>query len=107
MFKSVKAILTVFGTALLSANVHAACTYDEAMMAFNNGNQIRGQALMRMAASDGDERAVHFLSSTSFAVIYGHTELSTDQPALKASNFAVGDGIDSADTSRRKSDKNS
>jgi len=107
MLKSVKAIFTVFGTALLSANVHAACTYNEAMMAFNNGNQIRGQALMRMAARDGDERAVHFLNSKSFAVIDGHTEQSTAQPAPKALNFAVGDGIDSADASRRKSDKNS
>jgi len=107
MFKSVKVIIIVFGSALLSANVHAACTYNEAMMAFNNGNQIRGQALMRMAARDGDDRAVHFLNSKSIAVMDGQSEQSMAQPALKAPNFAVSDGVDSADAGRRKSDKNS
>jgi len=43
--------------------VHAACTYNEAVMAFNNGNLVRGQALIRMAARDGDQRAMRFLAS--------------------------------------------
>lgn len=42
---------------------HAACTYNEAIMAFSNGNTVRGQALMNMAARDGDERAVRYLAA--------------------------------------------
>ena len=48
---------------LLASGAHAACTYNEAIMALNNGNLVRGQALMRMAARDGDQRAMHFLAS--------------------------------------------
>ena len=48
---------------LMASGVHAACTYNEAIMAFNSGNLVRGQALMRMAARDGDQRAKHFLAS--------------------------------------------
>jgi len=33
-------------------------------MAFNNGNLVRGQALMKMAARDGDQRAVRFLAAS-------------------------------------------
>jgi hypothetical protein len=33
------------------------------MMAFQQGNQVRGNALMRMAANDGDTRAVRFLAN--------------------------------------------
>ena len=33
-------------------------------MAFNNGNLVRGQALMKMAARDGDQRAVLFLATS-------------------------------------------
>lgn len=40
-----------------------ACTYNEALLALQQGNTIRGQALMKMAASDGDQRAVKFLAS--------------------------------------------
>ena len=47
----------------MASGVQAACTYNEAVMAFNNGNLVRGQALMRMAARDGDQRAMRFLAS--------------------------------------------
>jgi hypothetical protein len=50
-------------SAFLTFNVQAACTYSEAVMALNNGNLVRGQALMKMAARDGDQRAVRFLVS--------------------------------------------
>ena len=39
-----------------------ACTYSEAKLALQNGNQIRGLSLMKMAANDGDSRAISFLS---------------------------------------------
>ncbi len=41
-----------------------ACTYDEALMALQNGNLIRAHTLMRMAARDGDRRALHYLANT-------------------------------------------
>jgi len=48
--------------ALLGASaVKAACTYSEAMMALHQGNDVRGVALMRMAANDGDARAARYL----------------------------------------------
>ncbi|WP_455366635.1 hypothetical protein [Kaarinaea lacus] len=68
MLRPVITLFTVLFVVLLSSNVHAACTYNEAMMAFKNGNQIRGQALMKMAARDGDQRAVHFLNSSELAL---------------------------------------
>ncbi|KPJ95223.1 MAG: hypothetical protein AMJ55_04385 [Gammaproteobacteria bacterium SG8_15] len=68
MLRPVVIIFTVLIVALLSSNVHAACTYNEAVIAFNSGNQIRGHALMKMAARDGDQRAVHFLNSNEFAL---------------------------------------
>ena len=40
-----------------------ACTYGEAVMAFKQGNTIRGAALMNMAAKDGDRRALKYLAS--------------------------------------------
>lgn len=46
-----------------SVALAGACTYSEAMMAFEQGNSLRGQALMRMAANDGDIRAERFLAS--------------------------------------------
>ena len=50
---------------MFSTLVFAACTYSEAIMAFKAGNQLRGQALMHMAARDGDARAVEFLANAS------------------------------------------
>jgi hypothetical protein len=63
MFKPIIAGFAVLITMLLASNVHAACTYSEAVLAFNSGNLVRGQALMNMAARDGDQRAVRFLAS--------------------------------------------
>lgn len=40
-----------------------ACTYNEALLALKQGNMTRGQALMKMAANDGDQRALDFLAS--------------------------------------------
>ena len=44
-----------------ASNANAACTYSEAMMAFKQGNEVRGVGLMRMAANDGDARAARYL----------------------------------------------
>ena len=40
-----------------------ACTYGEAIIAFEQGNATRGTALMDMAAKDGDQRAVKYLAN--------------------------------------------
>lgn len=63
MFRSVIVCCAFLISTLLASGLHAACTYNEAIMAFDNGNLVRGQALMRMAARDGDQRAMHFLAS--------------------------------------------
>ncbi len=44
----------------------AACTYNEAILALEQGNQVRGLALLNMAARDGDQRATQYLVSRSF-----------------------------------------
>ena len=50
-------------TALASGVVLAeACSYREALMALEQGNTIRGMALMRMAGHDGDRRANDYLT---------------------------------------------
>lgn len=64
MFRPFIIICAVLVSAFLTFNVQAACTYSEAVMAFNNGNLVRGQALMKMAARDGDQRAVSFLAAS-------------------------------------------
>jgi hypothetical protein len=47
---------------MLSGTVWAeACTYREALMALEQGNSVRGLALMRMARRDGDRRAEDYL----------------------------------------------
>ena len=43
-----------------------ACTYQEAIMALEQGNAVRGMALMRMASQDGDLRASEFLASQDY-----------------------------------------
>ena len=65
MFKPFTVVCAVLFSALVVTNAQAACTYSEALMAFNNGNLVRGQALMNMAARDGDQRAVRFLASNN------------------------------------------
>ena len=71
MFRPFIIICAVLLSAFLTLNVQAACTYSEAVMAFNNGNLVRGQALMKMAARDGDQRAVRFLASSDANVHQG------------------------------------
>jgi len=49
---------------ILSFNCFAeACTYNEAIAALQHNNQHRGLNLMRMAAKDGDERAILYLNT--------------------------------------------
>ena len=55
--------LTIFvfaacSTVAATAVYAEACTYNEALMAFQKGNVVRGQALLSMAAKDGDQRAI-------------------------------------------------
>ena len=50
------------------------CSYGEARMALENGNAVRGLALMRMANRDGDPRAEAFLRKQDYALA---------QPVLK------------------------
>mgnify|MGYP003573378611 FL=1 len=63
MLRSVTVCSAILISTLLASGVQAACTYNEAIMAFDNGNLVRGQALMRMAARDGDQRAMYSLAS--------------------------------------------
>lgn len=62
--------VTVFVSSAVSASlVNAeACTYNEALMAFQQGNTVRGQALLTMAVKDGDQRAVALFSALQEAV---------------------------------------
>ena len=47
-----------------STQVHAeACTYDEAILALQQGNAVRAHALLQMAARDGDARAQQMVSA--------------------------------------------
>ena len=62
MYRPFIIICALLVSAFLTLSAQAACTYGEAVMAFNNGNLVRGQALMKMAARDGDPRAVRFLA---------------------------------------------
>jgi hypothetical protein len=57
-------LLGVLMPAVFCANAYAeACSYNEAILAFKNGNEIRGSALLNMAARDGDQRAIKYLAS--------------------------------------------
>jgi hypothetical protein len=62
--------VTLFvNSALCASLVNAeACTYNEALMAFQKGNTVRGQALLTMAVKDGDQRAVALFSALQEAV---------------------------------------
>jgi len=47
----------------LSALAYAeACSYDEAILAMQRGNTMRAEALLRMAARDGDLRATRLMA---------------------------------------------
>jgi len=52
-------------SALLSSSLAygQACTFNEAKIALESGNYVRGHALLRMAARDGDLRAVRMLAN--------------------------------------------
>lgn len=56
-------ITILFCLLAFSGAVYAeACTYSEAILALQHGNQVRAQALLRMAARDGDQRAVKMMA---------------------------------------------
>ncbi len=47
----------------LAATAQAeSCSYSEAIMALQQGNTVRGMALLRMASRDGDPRATRHLA---------------------------------------------
>ena len=60
-----------------------ACSYREAMMALEQGNMIRGMALMRMASRDGDLRATNFLREQDYAQAVDGSEGFVAEVALK------------------------
>jgi len=63
-----KKYLAIATTILACAGIYApiahsaACTYDDAVMAFKNNNLHRAKVLLEMAKRDGDKRAVQFLA---------------------------------------------
>ena len=62
--KGILLLLGVLLPAVFCANAYAeACSYNEAILALKGGNEIRGMALLNMAARDGDKRAVKYLAS--------------------------------------------
>jgi len=70
---------------LFSASVMAeACTYREAIMAFERGNDVRGMVLMQMAGRDGDVRATNYLAQ-SFQRQEPVLSATTNNPSLAAS----------------------
>ncbi len=54
-------LVLVGGLPGISPVYAGSCAYGEAMMALENGNTVRGLALMRMASRDGDRRAENYL----------------------------------------------
>lgn len=65
----VRTILSITCLAMLSGAAWAeACTYREALMALEQGNALRGMALMRMASNDGDQRASQFLAENDHLI---------------------------------------
>ena len=61
-------LLGTAGLGLSPAVLAEACSYREALMAFEQGNPVRGMALMRMASNDGDKRATDFLATQDYLV---------------------------------------
>ena len=58
-----KAVVVIGCVGSISVVSAEACTYNEALMAFQQGNIVRGQTLLSMAAKDGDQRAIKLFSS--------------------------------------------
>ncbi len=68
MHRMLKVMLFLSATVSASVVNAEACTYNEALMAFKQGNTVRGQALLSMAAKDGDQRAVTLFLALKEAV---------------------------------------
>jgi hypothetical protein len=62
-----------------SAAFGQACTYNEGIIALKQGNQIRGMALLRMAAKDGDVRAQAGLAEITLRNMAKHVVVSRDK----------------------------
>ncbi len=56
-------LLLLFLLGFSSPVLAGACSYREGIMALQQGNPIRGMALLRMASRDGDLRASLYLAS--------------------------------------------
>ena len=54
------------------------CSYREGIMALQQGNTVRGMALLRMASRDGDVRA-----SRHLAALNGHDAQPRPKPSLQ------------------------
>ena len=63
-------MLLVLLFALSGQVVAASCAYREAIMALQQGNQVRGMALLRIASRDGDLRASRHLASLQAFIAY-------------------------------------
>jgi len=55
-------LVVVNGSVASGTALAESCTYRGAIMALEQGNTVRGMALMRMANRDGDERANSYLA---------------------------------------------
>ncbi len=63
------ALLVVVGSLTGLSEVYAgsgSCAYQEAIMAMEKGNEVRGLALMRIASRDGDHRAQSYLREQDY-----------------------------------------
>ena len=74
MTKKINIITGLLMFAWANALFAEACTYNEAKLALEKGNQIRGISLMKMAANDGDKRAIQYI-----AKLNGQKNHRTDQ----------------------------
>ncbi|WP_455210997.1 hypothetical protein [Kaarinaea lacus] len=63
MQRFLKVTLFLSGTISATAVNAETCSYNEALMAFQQGNTVRGQALLTMAAKDGDQRAIELFTA--------------------------------------------
>lgn len=73
-------MLAIVSSAAFSAG---ACTYQEAIMALENGNSVRGMALMQIAHRDGDIRASHYLTE------HGYSFESSNDIAMKEDGASI------------------
>ena len=73
---NILALMTCLAACMSFARAEA-CTYNEALLAFKQGNLIRGQALLDMAVKDGDRRAITLFAALKESVQNGG-QLSED-----------------------------